>query len=130
MMTDPIADMLTRIRNAQAVRKSSVAVPFSKLKKNIADILSEQGYVGKVERKEQKPQNILVIRLKYNGKKPAISYIQRESKPGHRIYAGADQVPKVLNGYGITILSTSRGLMTGRQAEKQGIGGEVICSLY
>ena len=129
MMTDPIADMLTRIRNAQAARKSHVEVASSKLKKAIAEILSSENYLGKIEEKNSKPR-LLSIELKYNGRKPIISEIKRESKPGHRMYCAADELPKVLNDFGIAIISTSQGLMTNKKARKLGIGGEVICSVY
>lgn len=128
-MTDPIADMLTRIRNAQMVRKIEVEIPFSKLKKNIAEILSKAGYVGKVEVKEEFPKK-LVLELKYIGKLPAIREIKRVSKPGHRQYRKADELPKVLNGFGIAIISTSKGLMTDKEAREAGKGGEVLCSVY
>lgn len=129
MMTDTIADMLTRIRNAQRARKGSVEMPFSKLKLAIAELLATQGYVGKVEKTaDVKAQ--LVIELKYSGKKPAIQEITRLSKPGHRMYRAADELPTVLNGYGFAIISTSRGLMTATEAKKLGLGGEVICSVY
>lgn len=129
MMMDPIADMLTRIRNAQLSRKRMVEVPASKLKLSVAKILSEEGYVGSIEVQDGKPQ-MLLIELKYQGKMPAIQNIQRESKPGHRMYRKADEMPKVLNDFGIAIISTSKGLMTNKHARKQGLGGEVICSVY
>ncbi len=129
-MTDPIADMLTRIRNAQMSKRGSVELPFSKLKKNIADILSKEGYIGKVEELEAVPVNKLILGLKYNNKKAAIRSIKRESKPGKRVYCKADDMPKVLNNYGFAIVSTSQGLMTNKEAKKKGIGGEIICSIY
>ncbi len=130
MMTDPIADMLTRIRNAQMSRRGKVELPFSKMKKNIADLLSREGYLGKIEEVEAKPAKILVLELKYNNKKPVISSIKRESKPGRRVYCKADEMPKVLNNYGIAVVSTSGGLMTNREAREKGVGGEIICSVY
>ena len=129
MMTDPIADMLTRIRNAQLSRKREVVIPSSKLKKALAEILSKEGYVGDVKTEEGRPVQ-LVIGLKYEGKQPAIASIKRESKPGHRKYRKADELPVILNGYGIAIVSTSKGLMTTKQAKKEGIGGEILCSIY
>ncbi len=129
MMTDPIADMLTRIRNAQKAQKRSLEIPFSKLKVKIAEILKSEGFVGDVRVTEEMPK-MLSIDLKYAGKSPAIQSITRESKPGHRMYRRADEMPKVLNGYGIAIVSTSQGLMTAKEAKKKGIGGEVICSVY
>lgn len=127
-MTDPIADMLTRIRNAQLAGHGKVVVSFSKMKKKIAEILSSEGYVGKIE--EDKASNNPLVELKYNGRVPAISSIKRESKPGHRVYCKADEIKTVLNGFGISIISTSHGIMTNKDARKQGLGGEVICSVY
>lgn len=129
MMTDPIADMLTRIRNAQASRKRSLEIPFSKLKMKIAEILKKEGFIGEISKTEAMPA-MLVVELKYNGKIPAIQAIKRESKPGHRMYRKAEEMPNILNGYGLAIVSTSEGLMTGKEAKKKGIGGEVICSVY
>lgn len=129
MMTDPIADMLTRIRNAQAVGKKTVEFTFSKLKMNIGSILVNEGYIKKSEKVDSNPP-VLRLELKYIDKKPAIQSIKRESKPGHRKYCKADELPKVLNDYGIAILSTSKGLMTNKQARKESIGGEVICLVF
>lgn len=130
MMTDPIADMLTRIRNAQMARKAKVEIPLSKFKKEIADILNQEGYVGEViVKKEDKPAK-LVVGLKYNGKKAAITSIKRESKPGHRRYCRSNDLPHVLNDYGLAIVSTSQGLMTNKEARKRGIGGEILCTVY
>jgi small subunit ribosomal protein S8 len=129
MMTDPIADMLTRIRNAQLSRRQSVDVPFSKLKLMIAQILLDTGYISSFEKSEGMPA-MLVISLKYIDRKPAITAITRESSPGHRMYKQASELPRVLNGYGMAIISTSQGLMTDTDARKKGIGGEVICSVY
>lgn len=129
MMTDPIADMLTRIRNAQASHQEQVVLPTSKLKKEIALVLSQEGYVGKVEEQDGTPK-MLVLELKYIGRKPVIQEIKRESKPGHRVYRGADELPKILNDFGIAILSTSQGIMTNKKARQLGVGGEIICSVY
>ena len=128
-MTDPIADMLTRIRNAQAVGKKTVEFSFSKIKMSISGILAAERYILKVEKKEGSPK-MIVLDLKYDGKQPAIQSIKRESTPGHRKYCKAEDMPKVLNDYGIAIISTSRGLMTNKDARKNSIGGEVICSVY
>ena len=129
MMTDPIADMLTRIRNAQSVGKKTVEVPYSKLKMSISNILAQEGYLAKAEKNDDMPA-VLILQLKYNGKQSAIQSIKRESKPGHRVYCKAEDIPKVLNDYGIAIISTSRGLMTNKDARKNSIGGEIICSVY
>ncbi|MFH1946991.1 MAG: 30S ribosomal protein S8 [Candidatus Magasanikbacteria bacterium] len=130
MMTDPIADMLTRIRNAQMSKKGSVEVPFSKLKKSIAEILSREGYLGKIEEIEAVPAKKMILELKYDNRQPAIRSVKRESKPGRRVYCKSTEMPKVLNGYGVAIVSTSKGIMTNKEAQKQGIGGEIICSIY
>jgi small subunit ribosomal protein S8 len=129
MMTDPIADMLTRIRNAQLVRKSIVHMPYSKLKFAIANILLQEGYIANVSI-EETGRKELVLELLYTGRTPKIQSITRESKPGHRSYRKADELPHVLNGYGIAIISTSKGLMTDKHARQAGIGGEVLCSVY
>lgn len=132
MMTDPIADMLTRIRNAQKARHATVAIPFSKLKWRLAEILLSEGYIAKLEKQEKKDGQAmsLMITLKYHGKEPAIQMVSRESTPGHRMYRQASELPRVLNDYGIAIVSTSRGVITNKEARKLGIGGEVICSVY
>lgn len=129
MMTDPIADMLTRIRNAHSARKRVVEVPFSKMKKTVATILCQEGYLENVAETEAQPAK-LVLTLKYQGKRPAIQALVRESKPGHRVYRKAEELPRVLNDFGVAIVSTSQGLMTNKHARKLGIGGEVICSVY
>ncbi len=129
MMTDPIADLLTRIRNAQATRKATVEIPASKVKKAIAEVLVREGYLASVEQTTETP-TMLEVGLKYNGKKPYIQSLKRESTPGHRMYRKADELPTILNGYGIAIVSTSKGLMTDKEARLASIGGEVICSVY
>ncbi len=129
MMTDTIADMLTRIRNAQRARKPEVVMPFSKLKHAIAELLVREGYVMAAEKtNDAKAQ--LVVKLKYTAGKAAIQEITRLSKPGHRMYRPATELPTVLNGFGLAIVSTSQGLMTAAEAKKLGVGGEVICSIY
>lgn len=132
MMTDPIADMLTRIRNAQKAGKKTVEIPWSKLKLKIAEILREEGYVEQIAIEDEgvPAQSRLLVTLKYQDKEPAIRMIKRESKPGFRVYRRAEEMKTVLNGYGISIISTSRGLMTNKEAKKQGVGGEIICSVY
>lgn len=126
-MSDPIADMLTRIRNAQSVNKLSVAMPASKLKSAIAAVLKDEGYIDDfaVSANDGKPS--LSISLKYYAGRPVIEKIDRVSKPGLRIYKGSDNIPKVMNGLGVTIMSTSKGVMTDRKAQAAGIGGEVLC---
>ena len=133
MLQDPISDMLTRIRNSVMVRKTEVVLPSSKVKKGIADILQAEGYIDSVQVIEKgKDQSFaqLKLKLKYSGRKPAISHISRVSKPSLRIYRKKDELPVVLNSLGIAIISTTKGLMTNKQAVKEGIGGEVICEIY
>ena len=132
-MTDPIADLLTRIRNAIMAGHKVVEAPASNLKKEIARILFEKGYILSYKVIDgEGPQGILKIALKYNpkSKKPAIKEIQRVSRPGLRKYVGVDEMPRVLNGLGIAIISTSKGLMTDKEAKKENIGGEVLCYVY
>ncbi len=132
-MMDPIADMLTRIRNASAVGKSEVVLPMSKIKFNIAKILEENGWVEKAEvlKKDKEKFDNLKITLKYKGKgKPAIASLRRVSKPSLRIYSNKSELPRVLNNLGMAIISTSRGLMTDKEARKKGVGGEIICEIY
>ena len=126
-MSDPIADMLTRIRNAQRVEKTEVAMPASKLKAAIAQVLTDEGYIEgfRVDANDGKPQ--LRIGLKYYAGRPVIERLERVSRPGLRIYRGRDEIPQVMNGLGVAIVSTSRGVMTDRRARSQGVGGEVIC---
>jgi len=130
MFTDPIADMLTRIRNASTVRKQEVLVSFSKLKFAIAKILEKEKYVEKVEALGDGLDKEIKITLKYKDKKSVIALIQRVSRVGQRIYVTKDELPRVLNGYGIAIVSTSKGIMTNKEAKKLGVGGEVICEIY
>jgi len=126
-MHDPIADMLTRIRNAQRADKPTVSMPSSKLKVAIAQVLKDEGYIEHfaVREEDKKPQ--LDIELKYYAGRPVIERIERVSKPGLRIYRGVNDIPKVMNGLGIAIVSTSMGVMTDRKARSQGIGGELLC---
>jgi small subunit ribosomal protein S8 len=126
-MTDPISDMLTRIRNAQAVRKTAVMMPSSKLKTAIAQVLMAEGYIEgfAVRVNDGKPE--LEVSLRYHAGEPVIEKIERVSRPGLRIYKGRDEIPNVMNGLGIAILSTSRGVMTDRSARATGVGGEVLC---
>ncbi len=130
-MTDPIADMLTRIRNASHARHDSVDIPSSRLKKELARVLKEEGYIRDVRILQDGPFETIRVYLKYGPqKRESIRGIRRISKPGRRVYATKDQVPKVLGGLGIAVLSTSRGVMTDRQARKERVGGEVICYVW
>jgi len=126
-MTDPIADMLTRIRNAQRSEKQRVAMPASKLKSAIAQVLKDEGYIEDFAVREQEGRPQLEISLKYYAGKPVIERIERVSRPGLRIYRPKDELPKVMNGLGVAIVSTSRGVMTDRKARGMGVGGEVLC---
>lgn len=131
-MTDPIADMLTRIRNGNKARFKTVSVHMSQLNMNIARVLKTNGYIHNYETvKNDKGHPMLKIALKYpDAKHTVITDIQRVSKPGRRVYVAADQVPKVLNGFGISIISTSRGIMTDQEARESNVGGEVLCKVW
>jgi len=129
MMTDPIADMLTRIRNASQVNKKEVVLPYSKIKMSIAQILVRAGYLAKAEEVKEKLPSILLT-LKYDNGMPAIRHLKRVSKPGGRQYVKKDEVGRVLNGFGLSILSTPRGILTDGEAKKAGVGGEVLCEIY
>ena len=126
-MTDPIADMLTRIRNAQQSEKKSVAMPASRLKSAIAQVLKDEGYIEDFAVREGQGKPQLEIGLKYYAGKPVIERIERVSRPGLRIYRPKDELPTVMNGLGVAIVSTSRGVMTDRKARGMGVGGEVLC---
>ena len=126
-MSDPIADMLTRIRNAQSAEKTEVAMPSSKLKVAIASVLKDEGYVDGFAVREDAGKAQLSIALKYYAGRPVIDRIERVSRPGLRIYKGKEDIPKVMNGLGVAILSTSHGVMTDRKARATGVGGEVLC---
>lgn len=126
-MSDPIADMLTRIRNAQSVNKSHVNVPSSKLKVAIATVLKDEGYIDNFSVATQDNKPVLTIELKYYAGRPVIEKLDRISKPGLRVYRGSEDIPKVLGGLGVTIVSTSKGVMTDRKARAAGVGGEVLC---
>ena len=126
-MSDPIADMLTRIRNGQGARKVSVSMPASKAKEAVAKVLQDEGYITGFATDGEGATKELTVELKYFEGTPVIETIQRSSKPGLRIYRGKDELPKVLGGLGVAIVSTSAGVMSDRQAREKGIGGEVIC---
>jgi small subunit ribosomal protein S8 len=126
-MSDPIADMLVRIRNAQLVGHVEVSMPASKLKSAIAQVLKDEGYIEDFALRDQGVKKELRIGLKYYAGRPVIERLERVSKPGLRVYRGRDDIPKVMNGLGVAILSTSRGVMTDRKARADGVGGEVLC---
>jgi small subunit ribosomal protein S8 len=130
-LTDPVADMLTRIRNAASARHQKVDVPASKLKTEIARILKEEGYISNYKAVEEEGHKLVRIYLKYSGgNESTISNLARISRPGCRVYVRRSEIPRVLGGMGINILTTPRGVMTGRQARKQGLGGEVLCEVW
>ncbi|WP_334133740.1 30S ribosomal protein S8 [Tepidimonas sp.] len=126
-MSDPIADMLTRIRNAQMVEKAVVTMPASKLKTAIAQVLKEEGYIDGFQVKEEGGRKELEIALKYYAGRPVIERIERVSRPGLRVYRGAKAIPQVMNGLGVAIVTTPKGVMTDRKARAAGVGGEVLC---
>jgi len=131
-VTDPIADYLTRVRNAQKAGHRMVEIPSSNMKKSITEILYTQGYILKYKFVEEKPQDKILIALKYDKitKEPVIKKLERISKPGLRQYTSSSSLPRVINGLGIAVLSTSKGVMTSKQAEKENVGGEVLCYIY
>lgn len=128
--TDPIADMLTRVRNASAAGKNEVRLPNSKLKQTVAEQLKKAGYLEAVKVEKAKPQDELIITIYEEGRMPVFTEIERVSKPGRRVYAGVGDIPKVKNGRGVVLVSTSRGVMTGTEAIQNKLGGELICKVY
>ena len=126
-MSDPIADMLTRIRNAQMVGHTQVVMPASRLKASIAQVLKDEGYIEDFALRDNAAKKELHIGLKYYAGRPVIERLERVSKPGLRVYRGRDDIPRIMNGLGVAILSTSRGVMTDRKARADGVGGEVLC---
>jgi len=131
MLTDPIADMLTRIRNANLALHDTVEMPGSRLKADIARVLEEQGYIAGYETVAEGSRSTLVVKLKYDeDRRRVITGLSRVSKPGRRVYADKDSLPKVLGGMGVAIISTSQGLLTGHDARRRGVGGEVLCTVW
>lgn len=129
-VTDPIADMLTRIRNAQQMKHQSATMPVSKIKAGIAKILKEEGFIRDYDVLRNQPQPLLRIHMGYRDREPFISGLKRVSKPGLRVYVGSGEIPRVYGGLGISLLSTSRGVMSGKNAWRQGIGGELLCYVW
>lgn len=129
-MTDPIADMLTRLRNAVAVKKSEVVLPFSKVKFSIAKLLEAEHYIKKAEKIEVTARPFIRVELKYENGRPALNHLKRISKPGQKIYVNKENVPRVLNGFGLAIVSTSQGIMSSQQARRDKIGGELMCEIW
>ncbi len=130
MVTDPIADLLTRVRNAAMARHDSVMVPSSKIKIALAKILKEEGFISDFSVVKGEPQRMIKVTLKYIDKQPAFIGLERVSKPGLRVYSGKKEIPRVYGGLGIAVLSTSKGIMTGQDAWKQNLGGEVLCYVW
>jgi len=130
MVIDPIADMLTRIRNAQAVNHQTVVIPFSKLKFKLAQILAKEKLIEKATNQGRKINKVIEIELRYQKGQPVIDAIKRISKPGRRIYIKKDQIRLIRQGFGLSIISTSKGLMTNKEAKKKGLGGEVLCHIW
>lgn len=130
MVNDPISDMLTRIRNAQAVDHQTVVIPFSKLKMNLAEILKKEGLIEEVDTQGKKTNKVIEIKLKYLKGEPVINNIKRISKPGRRIYIKKDEIKPIRQGFGMSVISTSQGLMTNKEASKKELGGEVLCEIY
>jgi small subunit ribosomal protein S8 len=131
MLTDPIADMLTRIRNANLALHDTVEMPGSSLKADIARVLEEQGYIAGFETSADGSRSTLIVKLKYDeDRRRVITGLDRVSKPGRRVYADKDSLPKVLGGMGVAIISTSQGLLTGHEARRRGVGGEVLCTVW
>jgi small subunit ribosomal protein S8 len=131
MLTDPVADMLTRIRNGLQARHPAVTMPSSKLKVSVAEVLRDEGFITAYQELEETPQKKLRIELKYVDKNvPVVTGIKRVSKPGLRVYSGASDMPRVYGGLGVAIVSTSKGVMSGRRARRMGVGGEVLCHVW
>jgi small subunit ribosomal protein S8 len=129
-VTDPISDFLTRIRNASKARKPIVDIPSSNIKQGLAKIMRDQNFIDDFSILEDNKQNVIRIKLKYTQGMPAISGLKRISKPGLRVYKPADELPRVLNGLGVAVVSTSRGLMTDREAKREAVGGEIVCYMW
>ncbi len=129
-MTDPIADMIIRIKNALMARHETVAIPHSKMKAQIGQILLSNQYVEEFKVEPKSPQAEIQLKLKYVGRVPAITGVKRISTPGRRVYTSSTQIPRALGGYGITIVSTSKGIMTDKEAKKQNVGGEILCQIW
>ena len=128
-MTDPVSDLLTRIRNASDARHETVDIPSSKMKLEIARILKEEGYISGFSSIQDSKQGSIRIQLKYEGKNAVISSLERISRPGCRVYVGKSEIPSIIGGMGICIMSTSQGILTGKQAQEKGLGGEVLCAV-
>ena len=129
-VTDPIADFLTRIRNASAAKHKTLELPASNIKVAIAEILKDQGFIADYAKKEDGPQGVLQVKLRYYYGQPVIREIRRVSKPGRRVYTGVEKLPRVRNGLGVAIISTPRGVMSDKQARRENVGGEILCTIW
>jgi len=129
-MTDPITDMLNRLENGQAVNKKTVDIPFSKIKYKIAKVLEAEGFIDAAEKKGKNPKKVIRVNLKYENGKPAITETERVSKPGRRVYTSLKDIKPVKGGYGISIISTPKGVMTNKEAKTAGLGGEILCKVH
>ena len=130
LITDPIGDMLTRIKNAQLAKKKQLVIPHSNLKEAIANKLVENNYIKSAEVEEKKPQSDIIIKLRYVDQLPAITNLKRISKPGRRLYSKTNRIPVTLGGYGMTLISTSKGVLTGKEARQKSVGGELLCQVW
>ena len=130
LSTDPISDMLTRIRNAYMVQKDEVVLPSAKLKISILEVLKKEGYIEDFKEDKDGFMRNVSVKLKFDNNKPAISFLEKVSKPGRRVYSGKSEIPVVLSGRGTVIISTPKGVMTGREAKSKGVGGEILCKVY
>jgi small subunit ribosomal protein S8 len=130
MVNDPIGDMIIQIKNAKMAGNKVIEIPYSQMKQNVANIMQKAGYLVSVEKTGNAPQNKLKIELKYHGNDPVLTDVKRKSKPGLRVYVGKNMIPNVIGGMGIAILSTPLGIMTGYEAKKHGVGGELLCEVW
>jgi small subunit ribosomal protein S8 len=130
MVNDPIGDMIAQVKNAKMAGIKVITLPYSQLKHNVANIMQKEGYLVKVEKTGESPKHNLKIELKYHGNDPVLTDVKRKSKPGLRVYVGKDMIPHVIGGMGIAILSTPQGIMTGTEAKKRGVGGELLCEIW
>lgn len=130
MVNDPIGDMISQIKNASLAGRTSVTLPYSRVKEQLAQIMKEAGYLSDVTKEGEAPKFLLTVKLRYKGRQPVISDLKRKSKPGLRVYVSKNTIPVVVGGMGVAIVSTSQGIMTGKEAKKRGLGGELLCEIW
>ena len=130
MVNDPIGDMISQIKNASMAGRKSVTLPYSRMKQEVAEIMKNAGYLNDVAREGEAPKFMLKLTLRYKGRQPVVSDLKRKSKPGLRVYVNRHSIPKVVGGMGVAIISTSQGVMTGMEAKKRGLGGELLCEIW